>query len=73
MQTDPPPKSPQKPCNPPRFIHVFAHEKAMFLRIRAQGIHPENLSQTPNNQKLTTAHHNSPQNPKIIFIHSQLA
>jgi hypothetical protein len=53
----PPAESPQKPCNPPRFVHVFAVQKATFLRIRTQKIGPKTESNpriTGNPPQLTT-------------------
>ena len=54
------------------FCPRFCRQKITFPAPNAQKNPPGKPKQTHNNQKLTTNHHNSPQNPKTRFIHNQV-
>ena len=65
-------KLPQKAPNAPCFVPVFAPKKSTVPLDYTRRMTPENRNETLKNRKLTTNHHNSPQNPKTCFIHSQV-
>ena len=59
--------------------HAIDHILSTFLQSRNQVCSPKRQrkkagkpKQPSNNQELATIHHNSPQNPKTRFIHSQV-
>jgi hypothetical protein len=52
----------------PHFLHVFSPKNQLFGSKSAW----ETSHQTETNRELPKTHHNSPQKPKIGFIHSKM-
>jgi hypothetical protein len=57
---------------PPQIVHVFCTEKSTILIRSHPGFRSKTRSNPPKCLKLTTAHHNSPQNPNSRFIHRKV-
>jgi hypothetical protein len=54
------------------FSPRFCNKKHRISAFQTQNNHSQNSNKPHNNQELTTNHHNSPQNPKTGFIHSEV-
>ena len=54
------------------FCPRFSTKGSRLRRPNPARIRPENRNGPPNNQELTTTHHNSPQRPKTSLFHNQL-